>query len=442
MTQTGAQLLTGLSSFVDDLETSTTTSAGASDGSTLIDTYLQKYQDNRLQGRFVRITASGANQYQVVSIASNVQATGTVHFNGVLPAQVGSGVTYELHRYEPLKKFRALDQAVLDASDHSFILVYNELYTADGNTNVFPIPTEMGLGPILVYEESPVPCQNIIWNFLSSPVGNSTDPWTTINCTATIVNIDYTDLIVPKYDWASTKIFIDASTAATYYQPVAEMANNFTAAKAAGRLLTFGMWIYCTEPDKVRIGIADDSNTSGAAFSDYHSGLGWELLYLEHTPAGDNDTVLTAFIDIASTPNPATIFWNRTWLYFGQHERITEAYDDEAFPTVRRDDTTQTYKLTRVPARGHQLRTIGQQTLTQLGTNTTTQVTNSMEVNAKTASMLYAFASQILLEWESLTAKDVPEIYTRINTVKSRAARVDKFRQHIPSKHASSPYMQ
>lgn len=438
MSLTGQELLVGLSKFVNDYETGTTTSAGASDGSTLIDSALQKYQSNRLKGRYARVTTAGSNQYYFRPVEQNAAATGTLDFTSVFPVQVGAAVNYELHRFDPAKKFRALDEARFDVSDYAYRLVYDETITGDGNSFVFPIPTNMALGPIQVYEETPVSAQNIIWNFITSAIGDSTSPWTATGCTAEIVNINYTDLIVPKYDYASTKISVAATTAATYAQPVSEMANGITAALAAGRKMTFGMWVYCRQADRITLSLTDDS---GATSSTAHQGLGWELLALEKDVVGNNATTLTATLNVSSG-DALTLYWNRTWLYYGAKERITEVYTDESFQTVRRDAETQTFMLNNIPQRGHQIRLIGQDFLSPLGSNQTTQTTNTMEVTEGTALMLYARAAELLLEWEGMVASDIPDVYQRIATVRQREVRVDKFRQQVPSRSVRSPFFQ
>lgn len=432
----GQELFAGLSQFLNDYESSTTTSAGAADGSTLIDTYLKKYQTGRLKGRYIRPLTSGSNQYYVRTVEENAAATGTLDFTTAFPGQVESGISYEIHRYDPLKKFRALDQARFDVSDYAYRLIYDETLTGDGYSDVFPIPENMRLGPIQVYTESPVSAQNIIWNFITSAIGDSTSPWTQTNCTATVVSIQYNDLVIPKYDYASTKIEVGDSVVASYSQPVAQMAQGITAAKAAGRKMTFGMWVYSRVADRISLSLTDDSSTTS---STTHDGLGWQLLVLEKDIDGNNSATLTASIDITSG-DPLTFSWNRTWLYFGTKERITENYTNESFQTVRRDDTTQTFQLSGIPPRGYQLRLIGQEMLSSLGENRITQTTNTMEVSDDTALMLYARAAELVLEWEGMVATDLPDVYQRIATVRKRMTRVDKFRLNVPSRSARSPY--
>src|SRR5665213_1267740 len=99
MSLAGGSLLTGLSKFVDDYWSSTTTGTGLSTGSTLVDTGLEQFGDGRLSGWWIRFTDTGTNQYSVSRVTANTQSSGTVVLSPPMPAQVTSGKTYELHKY-------------------------------------------------------------------------------------------------------------------------------------------------------------------------------------------------------------------------------------------------------------------------------------------------------------------------------------------------------
>lgn len=436
MTITGQNLLTGLSGFLNDLETSTTTSAGAAGGSTLVDTYLRKYQDNRLQGRYVRIATAGTNQYAVRTIDSNADGSGTVDFTTPFPAQIGAAVSYELHKYDPLKKFRALDEATYDAFSESYVLVYDETVTADGITDTFAVPESITAGPITAWIEQPLASLNILWNFQNSSDGTSTDNWTATNCTAEVVDTNYTDRIIPKYDFSGTILTVTASTAASFSQTVANTANSLTASDAKGRKMTLAKWVYCEDASRVTLKLTDDS---GSTSSSAHTGNGWQLLVLEHDVDGANATTLTQSIEITSG-DATKVALSRGWLYYGDKQRVTEVYNDQTFPNVRHDYNTHTVTLPTVPMRGAQLRFVGQGKLSSLGTNPSTQATNTMELTEDNARVLYAYASELLLEWEGLTSNDVPSIYQRIAIIKERHKRLGQFAINQPTRSATTPY--
>ena len=260
MTTTGQNLLQGMSEFIGDFESSTSTTAGNAGGTTLVDTYLSRYGDNRLIGMFIRVTLSGSNQYRVRRITANVQSSGTVTVAPAFPGQVATSSTYELHRYDPALKFKALDKSRFDVVDNVFRLIYNDTLTSDGLTDTFDIPSAIDIGPITAIVEQPLAADQA-WNFLSDPQGDSTTKWTASSVTAATYARLESDRIIPKYDNTCTKLTTAASTAATYSQTIGNMTNDITAALSADREMAFCAWVYCTEASKIALRILDDSGT-------------------------------------------------------------------------------------------------------------------------------------------------------------------------------------
>jgi hypothetical protein len=119
-----------------DYWASSTTGAGASDGTTVVDTALGRYGDDALRGFYVRLTGAGGTQYQVRRVWRSTGSSGTLEVLPAFSAQVGSAVTYELHRYDPASKFLSLDEARL--------LVYPELAKFVYSTT---LPRLMGCPP-------------------------------------------------------------------------------------------------------------------------------------------------------------------------------------------------------------------------------------------------------------------------------------------------------
>lgn len=431
MTSTGATLLQGFSEFLADYEASTTTSAGNTGGTTLVDTYLSRYGDNRLKGMFIRITVSGGNQYQVRRITSNTQSSGTVTVSPAFSGQVGVTSTYELHRYDPAIKFRALDKARFDVVDNVFRLIYDDTITSDGRNSVYDIPSSIDIGPVAAIVENPIE-YGPTWNFLTNPDNASTTNWTASSTTASTYTRSENDLIIPKYDSTCTKLVTAASTAATYTQVVGDMTNSITAALAADRKMTFAAWVYCTEASKIALRILDDSGT--VATGSNHGGAGWELLTVEGTIAGNNATTLSARFVISSTANASTIFVNRSWFYFGDKERVADSiYQPEYAVEIRRDNATQQFMLKTVPPRGYQIRLIGKTVLSALGSTAATQVTNTMEVDANTAEILYARAAEVLFQWERVNTDNIQDVMQRIQMVRERQPKLrQNFAQEVP----------
>lgn len=410
MSRTGSAILTAFSRFIGDYWTGTTTSAGNAGFTTLVDTALRRFGDDTLRDFYLRPTGA-SNPYAIRRITSNAAATGTVTVTPAFAAQCATTETYEIHRYDPAEKFTCIDEARLRVFDDLARTIYDDTTTADGISRVFPVPSTMRKGPLFVQEECPLSV-DVFWNFLADPRGDDTTDYTATGTTATTVNRTDADPIVPKLEQTCTKLVTAASQAATYNLLIASAANSLTAALAADREMAHARWVYCTEASKVRLGITDDS---GATYGSYHGGNGWELLTAEDTIVGNNATTLTAVLDIASTANASTIYAERGWWYFGAAERVRDGVYYGSIPKrVRRDDTTQQVYLDWIPERGYQLRFIGRETLSALGTVAASQVTNTMEVDEENEQILYAEAAKILFTRLGLNLSDFSEVAANI----------------------------
>jgi hypothetical protein len=133
-------------------------------------------------------------------------------------------------------------------------------------------------------------------------------------------------------------------------------------------------------------------------------------------------------VSIASTANASTIYLGRGWLYFGDAERVRDGmYAGAQQHSVRRDDSTQQLYLDFAPPRGHQLRLIGQDTLSALGSTASTQATNTMEVDEETANLLCAEAARILYERRSLTVGGGTELEKFLSILQSKRRRAGEF---------------
>ena len=410
MSLSGQILLEDFSKFIGDYTPSETTGAGSS--TTLVDTYLSRYGDDKIIDWYLRITENvNSNQYLVRRISDFVSSSGTCT---VAPAFAGgataSGTTYELHRYDPKDKFEALDEARIRVFPDLCIIRYNDTLTGDGINSVFDIPTTVRRGPLRAVEEVPMPVQ-ANWNFITNPLNDSTTGWTASSATATTVTRDQSDLLIPKYDSVATKLAVAASTNGTYSQVVADMTNGITAAKAAGRKMTFAAWVYCMTASKVTLKLTDDTTTTTSSL---HGGGGWELMTVTKTPISTNSTTLTATFDVANSAGAVTMWINRTWLYFGDANRVQDIYRYDRSYFVRRDDTTQKVYLDWVPRQGYQIRLIGQDILSELGTSIATQATNTMEVDDPAAQILYAEAAKILFAKRGLNTANVGEVAVRV----------------------------
>lgn len=422
MTRTGQQVYQATCEVLDDWYSSTTTSAGASDGTTLVDTHLKAFGDNRLRGQFARLTASS---YVVREVSLSAQSTGTLTFNEPFAAQVASAAPYELHRYDPVKVFKAIDQCRLekDVMEAAFHIVLDDTLFGDGHSTVFDIPSTVVQGPHLAFIENPL-AADLNWNFLTTPEGDATTGWTAASLTLGTRARSTNDLVIPKYNLNCQTFAVAGSTNGTLTQAVAAMTNSATASLAKGRKMTFAMDVYCLTSGRVTLKLTDDSTTTtGTA----HQGRGWERIYVEKTISSTNATTLTATLDVSSDTAAVAGFAERRWLYFGGKERVIDSAFDMSTPALTRVDDTQKHIIfASPPLAGYQIRLQGKAPLSALGTTLTTQVTNTMEVDERTEKIVACAAAELLLEWDAVDNDELQRVSQRIAVVRGRLPRVVK----------------
>ena len=303
MSLTGADLLQGLSEFLNDWRSYVTTSAGNSGGTTAVSTSLIRFGDNRFQGQHLRLHSTG---FPVRTVQSSVQSTGTLTVQQPFAAQVANTTTFSLHRYEPLKKYLALDQARLEVMDHVFRNIVDDTLTGDGRSDTFDIPSTVEQGPHIAWVERPLaPVQD--WNFLAEPEGNASTGYTTSNMTLSTRSKSNADLIVPKIEDTCVSFAVAASTNGTATLAVADMENGVTAALAAGRKVTFARDVFCLTASRVSLKIVEDgaTTTTGTA----HQGKGWERIFVEKTIGPTNATTFSVVLDVTNSAAAVAGFW-------------------------------------------------------------------------------------------------------------------------------------
>ena len=412
-TISGCDLLVGFSKFINDYWEDTTTSAGSASFNTLVDTSLARFGDDQILDFYVRITGAGNLQYEIRRITQFISSTGTVFVDPPFSEQVPTSLEYQIHRYDPSLKFQCLDEARLrdDVFEHAFRLIYDDTSTSDGLSDWYDINPDIRSGPMYVFVEDPQSV-NTDWNVLSNPVGDSMTNWAAAGTTATIVNESNIDRLIPKYDTSCMKLATAAAATGTLAQTVGSMS--ITASEAAGRRMSFGMWVYTKDTSGVKIQLSDDD---GDTPSSLHGGTGWELLTVEKNISPTNATTLTATLIVAGGTTGATAFFNRAWLYYGESNLIQDVYPWREAHLIRRDATTQKVQLSWIPTNGRQIRMVGRQYLSELGSVASTQCTNTMELDEGTAQILYGAAAEILYEREGLTTEEFESIARRIQII-------------------------
>ena len=421
MAQTGQQLLRGLSEFINDSFLSTVTGAGATDGSTVLDTTLQRWDDGALEGAWVRITGTASGtQYQTRRIVDFSGSTLTV-----APAfsdRIDATETYEIHRHEVERKFDALDASRFEVFDDLFQIVRDDTTTGDGKSAEFPIPAGMPSGVIVAMVEAKLSA-NAGGNVLYQPQQDSLTGWTAAGgVVAALQSRDSIRDIVPKYSTASTKlVYTDTGANGTYTQVVGDMNTDFTAVRASGRQMEAAMWVY-DQSSGVVLRLID--NTGTVVTSTAHTGTGWELLRAKGVVRDTNTTVLSVqLVFTTSGSDHRTVYVNGAFLAFVQVPEIFHA--DRAIDVIR-DDALNVFRLREVIREGLQIRLVGKEPLDPLGTTLATQVTNTMEVDAPQAQLIYGTAALILIGDDVFNSNDLRTVNGRITIVERRRADLKK----------------
>lgn len=404
MSTTGEALLTAFSEFLDDLWSSTTTSAGTT--TTLTDSALQRFGDKANEDAFVRFTEDSTTPGNLNLIRRISRfSTDTITFAPATPQGVETGKDYQIHRWDPAKKFRALDRGRILAFPQVANIVVDETVTSDGESTEITIPTSIRRGPAQVWQESPL-SPSVSWNILTDPELKTSTGWTATSVTAATYARQTTDFLIPRLEDSCVKL--TSGAAGSLNQPLGATA----AARYAGRRVTFGAWVY-SRTSGCTVSITDDAATGT---SSAHSGLGWQFLQVSRNVDGANATTLTPKI------NPLTnnaVYVERA--FFGAVDRISLS-----FPTlisrhgVHRDDDDAKVWLKKPAPRGYQYRFIGRTPVTALGTNATTQATNSMEVSEADQDLLLASAARILLTWEGMSSGDMEAKFPQIAVAETR----------------------
>ena len=337
MSMIGLDILHGFSKFIGDYWVGETSSAGTT--TTMVDDKLSRFGDDSLVDFYVR-PIQDQNIYEVRRLDSFISSSGTMTFAPAYTVAPQIYQKYELHRYDPAIKYQCIDEARYRVIEDLFKIVYDDTLTGDGYSTSFDIPSSIRQGPVRVYEESPMDT-NTTWNLLSTPNVDALTNWTATNFTATLEADATSDVTVPKYGDNCTRLYTTGSAVATYVQDVANMSN-VTASSAAGRKMTFGVWVYYRGfPNAQSVYASIVSNSSDAIISQMHTGNGWELLIAEGDIEGKNSTTLQVKITAETDSQGTVIFAERAWFYFGDSSRITDRYNHLMGREVRRDDVVQ-----------------------------------------------------------------------------------------------------
>ncbi|MEE8385766.1 MAG: hypothetical protein V3S01_07605, partial [Dehalococcoidia bacterium] len=313
------------------------------------------------------------------------------------------------HRYHPDAKFRAIDRAIRQVTELLFLECRDDTITADGYGVEFCIPTNMRLGPEWALIEEPIQV-NVAENWLQTPKLDATTGWAAGCTTALVVTRTAQDRLIPKHGEKATKLTTAACTAGTYTQVAACLSSCVCTPLtfARDKHMYLGAWVHSTETVKVKLNLIDDcATTSGAC----HQGKGWEWLTVDATIPGANATTLSAQVAIASTANASVVHVQCAML---RHGPIPSFYRTDNATRVERCEVTNLVYLRDAPPAGYQVRLIGKKPLSLLGGTPATQITNTVEVDANSAELLYSRAAQLLFTGDLLNTPGFRDIGARI----------------------------
>lgn len=97
-------------------KTISTTAAGESGGTTLVSTEFSDFEEDALKEKYIKVT-SGVT-LETRKIQSVEALTGTVRPYRIFTAQIASGVTVELHDFDPTQIHASINRAIRDAYPH------------------------------------------------------------------------------------------------------------------------------------------------------------------------------------------------------------------------------------------------------------------------------------------------------------------------------------
>ena len=262
-TTTRAVLRQRLSEAIGAYLSLPTTSAGATDGTTLIDSGLRNLaggrDDDAFEGWYVLATSGDASG-EIKRVLQSRQANNSLTFQEAFSAQIGSSATYELHLNDPTLKHNAINRGIEELSQQVPLPLRDETLVVD----------------------------NLLTNWDFETFADSAfTGWTS---TGTPTLTQNTSLVIHGDGSGSI-----AATGATegLYQTATINANEVT-----NKQVTFECWVYATVADAVRIRILWGSGSYES--HDYHSGTDqWELQSIQVT-VPTSATEITAILEVTT----------------------------------------------------------------------------------------------------------------------------------------------
>ena len=367
-----------------------TSGAGAAGGTTIVDSTLSNLilGNDYFNGYWAVLPSgpTGSGSYEASPVTDFVASTGTLT-TVAFSAQVASGVTFELHQYDPAIIHTAGNEAIksLFGERLLFLPVRDETLVTD----------------------------NMLLNsdFETFAASNFTS-WTLAGTGASVA--ESTTILWHGADAAA--VTAGAGAAATYGQAINTSPGNAQLYQPGRGMFVFGAMVYATAADTARLQLTDGTDTNS---SPYHTGEdGWEYLEVTLTPGSDIGTV-TARLQVAASGvgriDSAVVYQQRLVRYTVpaaiiqgpsfvsiQADRYRQNPPYVALNDwhLEEDGFTRYLILDSRPSSGYRLRLEGRNVLTAF-TSTDTATT---EVGSPQSRLLALKAAQIILERDVIGA--------------------------------------
>jgi len=342
----------------------TCSSQGGGSGATAFDTILSYYDNDYFNEWFFLLPSgpsSGSTAYGVTRITNFISGTGEMELEPNAAAQIDSGRTYELHRYSPAWKHRALNSARLHAVD------------------VLHLPEP----------DSTLVVDNLIATNNSFETAVSGSPTATSGWTKEGTSTLSDETTLRRHLTNSLKVLETDAAVTRLFQAVTP---NIT--EAVGKTIALRVWVYATVASSARVGISFDNGTS-ITYSNYHSGENeWEDLDVS-TAITASAASIRVYLEVAASQT-AYFDLARAWIdKVNRYTLPTNFYrgpvkiEQQVFMSDPDGDYLPLTKYNH-PQPGRVLHINGKRLLSEV-----TAETGTMEVSEPEDQLLYAHA----LEW-------------------------------------------
>ena len=380
-----ATLRQRLSEEIGDYQSLTTTSAGNSAGTSVVDTGLRNLpggdRDAAFDSWYILVT-SGANTGESRRIKDYIANTTTLvvqeSFSG---GAVDTTVSYELHRYDPSQKHQAIDRAIEELYPFLYLPIRDETIVVDDRLSNSDFET----------------------------FSDGFTSWTEVG--SPTVTADTTYVI---HGSQSAKVVGDSGSAGQLTQ-----APTININELSNKSVTFKCWVWCAAADTARIRL--DWDGSDIENSDYHKGQNeWELLDVTAS-VPTSATQVKAIIEVAAS---GTAYFDACWLLAGPIQRYTIPTSIVTGPHYLTEQGEEAkpngeyYPIRGGPTPGRRLRFEGMNVLSRPASDTATTEVGTPQVNIITAyAAMYFFRTQA-----AGNAIDEREGYSDLATIFSRDA--------------------